>query len=348
MIFPRILPVAAGLLLAGSVLAQNNPPIPAPGPYHFLKEIPLGGEGGWDYVSVDPVAHRLYVSHGAKVVVLDTRTDAVVGEIADTPGIHGIAVAPKSGRAYTSNGREDKVSMVDTATWRTLAKLDAGKNPDAILYEPSREEVYAFNGRSNSVSVFAAAGGPAVATIAVEGKPEFAQADPAAGRVYVNIEDHNQVDALNTRTHEVVARWSLAPGESPTGLDIDCEHHRLFAGCGNALLVVLDSADGRRVATIPAGKGIDAVAFDPTTQLVFTSNGRDGTVTVVHQDSPEHYTVVQTLPTEPRARTMALDTSTHTIYLPSARFENAPAGSGPQRPTMVPGSFKLLVYTYAP
>ena len=334
-------------LAAASLLPAQAASAPTDGPARFLHEVPLSGEGGWDYLTVDADAHRLYVSHASKVMVVDTVSDQVVGEVADTPGVHGIAVAPKLGRGYTSNGRENKVSVFELGSLKTLAKSDTGTNPDAILFEPGHSEVYAFNGRSHSATVLPAAGGAAVATIALEGKPEFAQADPAACRVYVNIEDLNQLDVIDTATHAVVARWSLAPGEEPTGLELDLAHHRLFAGCGNARIVVLDSTDGRQVATIPAGQGIDAVDFDPTFQLIFASNGRDGTVTVAHQDSPDHYTVVQTLTTERGARTLAVDPVRHKLYLASAKFEAPPAGSK-QRPAMVPGSFKLLVYSYGP
>jgi YVTN family beta-propeller protein len=316
-------------------------------PYQFLREIPIGGEGGWDYLSVDAVNHRLYVSHATKVVVIDTRTDAIVGEIADTPGVHGVAVAPQLGRAFVSNGREDKVSIVDLATLKTLERVPTEKNPDAILFVPGTDEVYAFNGRSQSVTVIAAVSGKVVATVPLGGKPEFAQADIEAGRVYNNIEDKNEVAVLDAKTHAVVARWPIAPGEEASGMDIDLVHHRLFLGCSNSKLVVLDSADGHLVASLPAGSGIDAAAFDPGTQLAFTSNGRDGTVTIVHEDTPDKYTVVQTLKTERSARTMIVDPVSHKIYLASAKFEAAPEGST-KRPPMIPGSFKVLVYEFRP
>ena len=312
-------------------------------PYRFLKEIPIGGEGGWDYLTVDSPSHRLYVSHATKVVVIDTRTDAIVGEIADTPGIHGIALAPPLNKGFTSNGRENKVSVVDLATLKTLTKIDTGVNPDAILFEPGQGEIYAFNGRGQSATVINAGTGQVVATVPLSGKPEFAQADPPAGRLYNNIEDKNEVTVIDTKTHAIAAHWPIAPGEEATGMDIDLAHHRLFVGCGNQKLIVLDSTDGRVVADIPAGGGIDAAAFDPGTQFAFTSNGRDGTVTVVHEDTPDKYTVVQTLKTERSARTMAVDLATHRLYLASASFEAAPAGST-KRPPMVPGSFKILVY----
>lgn len=319
----------------------------ATGPYRFLHAIPVGGEGGWDYLSVDPATHRLYVSHATKVVVIDTRTDQVVGEIADTPGIHGIAVDPKSGRAFTSNGREDKVGIVDGPTLKSLAKVATGPNPDAILFEPGRGEVYAFNGRGSSVTVFTATTGTVTATIPLGGKPEFAVADPAAGRVYVNIEDKNEIAVLDVATHTVAARWPIAPGTEATGLDLDAVHHRLFAGCDNNRLIVLDSTNGHFVADIPAGAGIDGAVFDPGTRLAVTANGHDGTATVVHEDTPDKFTVVQTLTTEPFARTLAVDPESHKLYLATAHVEMKEEGGKTHR-QIAPGTFKVLVYELTP
>jgi len=308
--------------------------------YRLLTTIPIG-DGGWDYLSVDSPNHRLYVSHATKVVVIDTGSDAIVGEIADTPGVHGIAVAPGLKRAFTSNGRENKVGVVDLATLKISAKIDTETNPDAILYEPAHQEVYAFNGRGKSATVIAATTGKVVATIPLGGKPEFAQLDEKAGRIYDNIEDKNEVAVIDAAKHEVLARWPIAPGESASGMAIDIAHHRLFLGCENSLMMILDSTDGHVVANVPAGKGIDAAAFDPGTQLAFTSNGRDGTVTVVHEESPDNFTVVQTLETERSARTMTVDPATHRIYLIAAKF--GPAETG-KRPPIIPGSVHVLVY----
>ena len=343
---PRFSPLAAPFAVM-VVVALCSPLCRAAGPYRLLKEIPLGGEGGWDYLVVDPASQRLYVTHATKIVVVDTRTDAVIGEIADTPGVHGFVSAPALGRGFTSNGRENQASIVDLKTFRTIGKVATGENPDAILFEPGRAEVYTFNGRGQSATVFAAATGEVVATIPVGGKPEFAQADPAAGRVYVNIEDRNEVIAIDTQTHQIVSRWPIAPGEEATGLAIDREHHRLVLGCGNERMIILDSSTGKVIATIAAGAGIDATEFDAATQLAFASAGGSGTVTIAHEDTPDRYTVVQTLVTERSARTMALDPVTHKIYLASARFEPAAApvaGGARPRPKMIPGTFKVLVY----
>jgi YVTN family beta-propeller protein len=337
---------AVALSVLGFVALASASPGRAAEPYRFLKEIPVGGDGFWDYLSVDPVNHRLYVSHATKVVVIDTQTDAIVGEIADTPGVHGVAVAPRLGRAFVSDGRDNTVSVVDLATLKTLSRVPTEKNPDAILFVPGPDEIYAFNGHSQSASVISAASGRVVATVPLGGKPEFAQADPAAGRVYDNLEDKSEVAVLDAKTHLVVARWPIAPGVEASGMAIDLVHHRLFLGCSNAMMIVLDSTDGHVVASLPAGKGIDAAAFDPGTQLAFTSNGRDGTVTVVHEDSPDKFSVVQTLATEVSARTMAVDPISHKLYLSAAKFGPLPAGA--RRPPMMPGTFKVLVYELNP
>jgi hypothetical protein len=315
--------------------------------YHFIKEIPVGGAGGWDYLSVDEAGRRLYVSHGTKVVVIDIDKDAVVGEITNTPGVHGVALAPDLKRGFVSCGQENKASIVDLKTLQTLKKVDTGKNPDGMLYEPSRQEVYMFNGRGQSATVFEAEDGEAVATIPLEGKPEFPAADPKAGRVYDNLEDKSEVVAIDIKAHKVVNRWPVAPGEEPSGMAFDAKHHRLFLGCGNKKMVMMDSTNGKVVADVPIGDGVDANAFDPGTQLAFASCG-DGTVTIAHEDGPDKLTVVQTLKTEPRARTMTIDPKTHRIYLASAKFEAPAAGAGEggqrQRPRIVPDSFKILVY----
>ncbi|MEY2465765.1 MAG: hypothetical protein QOD03_286 [Verrucomicrobiota bacterium] len=315
----------------------------ADGPYHFIKEIPVGGDGGWDYLAVDSDAQRLYVSHATKVVVIDLSSDKVVGEITNTPGVHGIAAAPKLGRVFISNGRENKSSVVDAKTLQTLSKVDTGENPDAILFEPEQKEVYTFNGRGHSATIFSAESGKVVANVPLGGKPEFAVEDVQAGRIYNNIEDKNEVVALNIKTHEVAAHWPIAPGEAASGLAIDLKNHRLFAGCDNKLMVMMDSATGKVITSVPIGEGVDANAFDPGTQLAFASCGGDGSVTIAHEDSPDKLSVVQMLKTAPGARTMALDAKTHKIYLAAAKYEETPV-PGQKRPKAVPGSFKILVY----
>ena len=329
--------------IAGIVAA---PLYGADGPYHLLKEIPVGGDGGWDYLSVDIAGRRLYVSHATKVVVINLDKDVVAGEITNTPGVHGLAVAPDLQRGFTSNGRSNTASIVDLKTLTTLSQVDTGQNPDGMLYEPGRQEVYMFNGRGQSATVIDAKTGKVVATIPLGGRPEFAAADTKAGRVYNNIEDKNEVVAIDTKTHQVVNHWPIAPGEGATGMAIDVAHHRLFLGCSNKLMVMMDSENGKVVGSVPIGQGVDANAFDPGTQYAFASCGT-GTVTIAHEDAPDKLTVVQTLATERGSRTMALDPKTHKIYLGAAKYEapaeGAPAG-GRGRPRMVPGTFKILVY----
>lgn len=313
------------------------------GPYKFAREIAIGGEGGWDYASVDAAAHRLYVSHATKVVVIDTQANKVVGEIPDTPGVHGFAVAADLGRGFASNGRENKASIVDLKTLKLIQKVDTGENPDAILYEPGRKEVYTMNGRGKSSTVFDAQTGKVVATIPLEGKPEFAQADPKAGKVYVNMEDLNAIKVIDTATHKVTATWPIAPGESASGMAIDLANHRLFIGCDNKLMLMIDNTNGKVVYSTPIGAGVDSNWFDPDTRFAFSSNGEAATVTIAHEESPGVLKVVQTLKTKRGARTMALDPITHTIYLAITDYEPQPAGStGRAKP--IAGTFRVLVY----
>lgn len=309
--------------------------------YHFLKEIPVGGEGGWDYLSIDSAARRLYVAHATKIIVIDLAGDKIVGEIADTPGVHGFAIAPKLGRGFSSNGKENKAGIVDLKTLKTISKISTGENPDAILFEPEHAEVYTFNGRGHSVTVFAAESGKIIATIPLSGKPEFAVVDEKSHRIYCNIEDKNELAAVDTRTHQVVNTWPIAPGESASGLAMDLAHHRLFLGCDNNLMVMMDSETGKVITTVPIGSRVDATAFDPGTQLAFSSNG-EGNTTIAREENFNKLTVVQNLKTEPGARTMALDPKTHRIYLATATFEKA--GGNSQRPKALNGTFKILVY----
>lgn len=330
--------LAAAPVCAGEAAAAT--------PYGLVTEIRIGGEGWWDYLSVDPAARRLYVSHATEVVVIALDTNKVVGTITGTPGVHGLAVAPELGLGFTSDGRESTASVVSLKTLQTVSKVPTGENPDAILYVPGVEEVYAFNGRGHSATVFAARTGKVVATIPLPGKPEFAVFDPGTGRVYDNIEDKNEVVVIDAKTHAVAATWPIAPGEEATGLAIDVLHHRLFVGCHNRLMVMMDGTNGKVLASVPIGEGVDGCAFDPSTGLAFASCG-EGTVTIAHEDTPDTLKVVQTLRTVRSARTMALDPTTHRIYLSAADFEPAPTpteGAHRQRPKIVSGSFRVLVY----
>jgi YVTN family beta-propeller protein len=305
--------------------------------------IQIGGEGGWDYLSVDSAAHRLYVSHATHVVVIDTQTNKVVGDIPDTPGVHGFAAVPELGKGFSSNGRENKVSVVDLKTLKLIQKIDTGENPDWIVYEPSKKEVYTMNGRGKSASVIDTATMKVVATIPLEGKPETAMVDAKAGKLYINMEDLNSVKVVDIATHKVSATWPAAPCEAATGMAIDLAAHRLFLGCDNKLMVMMDSTSGKVVYSVPVGEGVDATSFDPQTKLAFTSNGGAGTVTVAREDSASLLKVVQTIKTVRGARTMTLDPSTHTIYLAATDYEPQAPGSK-DRPKAVAGSFRVLTY----
>jgi len=308
--------------------------------YHFVNAIPLNDGGGWDYLSVDSATQRLYVSQGTKVLVIDLTKDTVMGEITNTPGVHGLALAPELGRGMVTCGREDKAAIVDLKSLQILSKVSTGANPDSMLYEPGQQEFYTFDGRGESATVIDAKSCKVVATIPLGGKPEFAQADSQSGLVFDNIEDKNEVAVIDTKLHKIVNHWPIAPGEEASGMAIDPKNHRVFIGCHNHLMVMQDSQNGKVLATVPIGEGVDANAFDPVTQLAFASCG-DGTTTIAHVDG-DKLTVVQTLKTERSARTMALDPTTHKIYLVAAKFE-APA-AGQRRGKLIPGTVKILVY----
>ena len=314
--------------------------------YHFVKEIPIGGEGGWDILTIDSAASRLYLSHATKVVVVDLNTNSVTGEIADTPGVHAFLAVPEVQRGFSSNGKESKSSVVDLTTLKTTSKIDTGSNPDAVVYEPRHGEVYVFNHTGNSVTVINSKTATVSATIPLGGTPEFAAVDQAAGRVYCNIEDKSEVVAIDATKHEVVEHWPLAPGEEPSGIAFDAAHHRLFSTCHNKMMTMLDTQSGKVVGTTAIGTGVDGAAFDDATQLVFASCG-EGVTNIVKEETPEKLRAVQTLKTERGARTMALDPKTHRIYLPTAQFQPPPSpspGASPGRPSVVPNTLKLLVY----
>ena len=315
-------------------------------PYKFIQDIPIGGEGGWDILTIDSAAHRLYLSHATKVVVVDLEKNSVAGEISDTPGVHAFMPVAELERGFSSNGKENKSSVVDLTTLKTIEKLATGESPDAIVYDSKLGEIYVFNHRGGSATVIDAKNAKVIGTIALGGSPEFGVADSAAARVYCNLEDKSEVAAISTAKHEVVARWPLAPGAEPSGIALDAAHHRLFAACNNKVMVMLSTETGKVLATVPIGSGTDGCAFDEKTQLVFASCG-EGVTTIAKEDTPEKLEVVQILKTEPRARTMALDPRTHRVYLPAAQFQPAPSpspGVSPGRPTVVPNTLKLLVY----
>ena len=313
--------------------------------YRKLTEIPIAGPGGWDYLSVDPAARRLYVSHSTKVVVVDIDKNTVVGEITPTAGVHGIALATDLGRGFVSNGRNATVGIVDLNTLKTIGTVKTGENPDAILYDGVHHEVYAFNAEGKSATVFDAKTGDVRATIPLPGDPEFAVFDEKAGRIYVNIADTSQLVAIDPSKHAVVATWPIAPGEDASGLALDPATHRLFVGCSNKLLLMVDGANGKVLGSVPIGPGVDANAFDPGTGLAFASSS-DGTLTIARADATGKLAVVQTLVTPLRSRTMTLDPATHRLYVAAAEFSPPATGPDgkPQRPQVVPGSFRVIVY----
>ena len=314
----------------------------APG-YHVVQTYKLGGEGGWDYLTADASAHRLYISRGTKVVVMDTESGKSVGEIADTPGVHGIALAPDLGKGFVSNGREGTVSIFDPATLKTSSKVKVGENPDAILYDPATKRVFAFNGRSQDASAIDAEKGTVVGTIKLGGKPEFAASDGKGG-VFVNIEDKSELAAIDAEKLEVKARWPLAPCTEPSGLAMDRKNRRLFVGCDNKMMAVVNADSGKVVATLPIGEGVDANAFDDDTHLAFASCG-EGELTVVHEDSPDKYSVAENVKTQPGARTMALDSKTHNVFTVTAKYGEPPAPTADNphpRRTILPDTFVVL------
>jgi YVTN family beta-propeller protein len=332
----------AGLLSVGAGLRA------ADAPYTKLAEIHIGGAGSFDYLTVDPAAKRLYVSHGTEVVVIDLTTNTIAGRIADTPGVHGIAVAP-GGHLFTSNGRGNNVSVVDPKTLATLSKVETGANPDAIMYEPKEKAIYAFNHTGGSATVIDAATGKVVATVPLEGAVETGASDPGLGKVFVNIEDKDEVMVIDTATHKVTAKWPIAPADGGTGMAIDPVTHRIFVG-GGKFLVMMDAQTGKVVGNVPICNGTDATSFDPGTKNVFVSCS-DGHITVARMDSPAKLSPVETITTARGARTIAVDPTTHRVYVAAQDYQpvdpNAapPAAGGRGRgPAAVPDSLKVLVY----
>jgi len=309
--------------------------------YHVSREVPLSGDDGWDYLTADAAAGRLYVTHGTKVQVLKSSDMSTIGEIPDTPGVHGIALAPDLERGYISAGRADSIVVFDLRTLTRLQEIKTtGANPDAILYDPNTHRVFTFNGRGRNATVVDARDNSVIATIDLNAKPEFAVTD-LAGSIYVNLEDASSIAAIDAASHTVRATWKLPACEEPTGLAMDRKHWRLFSVCSNKVMDVVDAKSGNVVATVPIGGRVDGVAFDPGAQLAFVSGG-DGTMTVVHEDTADKFSVVQTVPTRIGARTVTLDEKTHRVYTVTAKYlptEESAAG----RPKIAPGTFSVLV-----
>jgi YVTN family beta-propeller protein len=292
------------------------PSAPAADGYQITKKIPIPGQGSWDYLSVDEAGRRLYVSHGTQVEVLDVDSGAIVGNIPNTLGVHGIAIAPELGRGFVSNGQSSTVTIFDLKTLKVTGEVPTGKKPDAIIYDPATSRVFAFNGGSNSTTAIEAADGKVAGTVDLGGGPEFAVAD-GKGYVFNNLEDENLVVKIDSRKLKVEQRWPTAPCASPSSLAMDRPNRRLFIGCRSKVMAVMNADTGQVIATLPIGDHVDATAFDPDSRLIFNFNG-EGTITVIHQDSPDKYSVVENVKTLPRAKTMTLDPKTHQLFLSTA------------------------------
>jgi YVTN family beta-propeller protein len=287
-----------------------------PSGYHIIKKVPIPGVGGWDYVTVDDAARRVYVSHATQVEVLNADTFELVGTIPNTPGVHGVAIASEFGRGFITAGKSDSVIIFDLKTLKPLGEVKVGKKPDAVMYDPATKHVFAMNGDSDSATVINAADGNVVGTIDLGGGPEFAVAD-GKGNVYINLEDKAETVHIDSNTLKVLHHWPLAPGKTATALAFDPQTRRLFAGCrGGQLMVVLDADTGKVITTAPIGERVDAAAYDPTQKLVFQSTG-GGTIAVFHQDSADKYTLLENVVTNPGSKTMGLDLKTHRLFVPA-------------------------------
>jgi len=326
------------------VLSFAATAIAAASGYHVVQTWKVGGDGGWDYLKIDSQARRLYISRATRVLVIDADTGKSIGEIPDTPGVHGIALAPEFDKGFTSNGRENTVNVFDLKTLKVLNKIKVGARPDAIIYDPATKRVFTFNAGSQDATAVDAAKGEVLGSIPLGGKPEFAASD-SKGTVFVNLEDKNQLFALDPDKLTVKQRWDLPGCEEPSGLAMDQKNRRLFVGCGNKTMPIVDADSGKILTTLPIGDGVDATAFDDTTGLAFASCG-EGVLTVVREESPDKFTVVENVPTQKGARTMALDSKTHNAYTVTAKFGPPPAPTADQphpRPSLIPDTFVVLV-----
>jgi len=332
----RLLVVAALVLAAASAMLSQTA---APTGYRVIKTISVSGDEGWDYLTVDAQARRVYISHGSHVVVMDADSYALVGDIPDTQGVHGIALANDLGRGFVSDGRANSATIFDIKSLQTIGIVKTGANPDAIVYDSATRQVFTMNGRSANATAIDAAKGTVTGTLALGGKPEFAVAD-GQGSVFANIEDKSELVQFDARKLAITNRWKLAPCEEPSGLAMDRKGRRLFVGCRNKMMAVINADTGLVVATPAIGEGVDANGFDPETKLAFASTG-EGTLNVVREESPSKFTTIGNVPTKKSARTMGLDLKTHNIFLPAADF--APPEPGERRGKMKPGSFVILV-----
>jgi YVTN family beta-propeller protein len=337
-----ILVIAIGCIIAISGVAFSAGKEPS---YKLIKRVSIGGEGGWDCLFVDSSAKRCYISHQSHVVVLDIAKDVVIGDISNTPGVHGIAIAYGLHKGYISNGGDNSVTVFNPDTLKETGRIKVGDKPDVILFDPATKRIFTFNGGSKDSTVINAANDTVIGTIPLGGRPEFAASDEK-GRVFVNIEDTSEIAVIDAQKLTVTSRWPLAPGKEPSGLAIDRKNQRLFSVCSNGKMVITDYTTGKVIATPDIGKGPDGAAFDPETGLAFSPNGQDGTLTIIKEETPGQFKVVETVATAPMARTMALDPTTHRIYLTTAKPKAPVPGEAPaqgRRRSFEPGSFEVLI-----
>ena len=313
--------------------------------YHLVKKVKLGGTGGWDYLEVDPATHRLFISRGTHVIVVDPEQGKIIGDIPDTQGIHGIAPVDEFNKGFTSNGKTGDSTIFDLTSLKITGNAKADKDADAIIYDPFSRRVFTFNGDANTSTAIDAATGKTISTFALGGGPEFGASD-GKGKIFVNLEDKSSLVKFDAKTLKIEDTWPLAPCESPSGLAIDAAHEILVVGCHNKMMAFVDGNTGKVIGTVPIGQGVDANRFDPVTGLTFASCG-DGTITVAHEDSPTKFTLVDTIQTQRGARTMTIDYATHVVYTVTADFGPTPAATteNPRpRPAIIPDTFTLLVY----
>jgi YVTN family beta-propeller protein len=311
--------------------------------YHLLKTIPLPGDTGWDYLKYQPSTHRLFITHGTHIVVVNVDSGKVVGDIGGMQGIHGVVLAPEFNRGFVTDGRGAKVWIFNLKTLKVIGSAPADPDADGDVYDPYSKRVFTMNGDSKSSTVIDAKTGKVVGHIDLGGGPEFPVTD-GQGHIYANIETTSEIVEIDANTMKITNRWPLAPGESPSGLAIDAQNHILFSGCHNKMMVIMDANTGKVITTEPIGQGVDATRFDPGTGYAFASNG-DGTLTVIHEDSPTQFSVVENVQSERGARTMALDPTTHDVFLVTAQVERIPNPPPHTRPfRMVPGTFHLLIF----
>ncbi|MGB9464327.1 MAG: hypothetical protein WBR10_04390 [Candidatus Acidiferrum sp.] len=331
--------LSVAMILCAGLLSRAAAPVPGASGYHVVKTVPIPGDEGWDYLNVDSATRRVYISHGSHVVVMNADTYAIEGDIPDTQGVHGIALAPDLGRGFVSAGRANTAVIFDIKSLKTLGTVKTDANPDAIVYDAVTKRVFTLNGRGQNTTAINGADGTVAGTLALGGKPEFAVAD-GKGSIFVNIEDKNELVQFDAQKLTETHRWPLAPCKSPSGLSMDLKTRRLFAVCDEKVMAVVNADTGAVVATPTICEGPDASAFEPATGYAFASCG-DGNLTVVHEDSPDKFTVIENVPTKRSARTMGLDLKTHNIFLPSAEFD--PPAPGERRGKMKPGSFAIVV-----